>query len=120
MEPLHDATVTTRDELDALLKKEGDNVVILKFSAEWCVPCREIAPAFLHLVQEMEGVTAADADADSSQELFEEFDIKGMPTFLFFKNASLEARLRKGTIDEIHTELKRLLPTPKLVLDADF
>lgn len=112
--------VTSKEELSSLLKKESDNVVILKFSAEWCAPCKEIAPAFAELVAGTEGVKVVEVDSDSAQNLFHEYEITGMPTFLFFKNELLESRLRKGTIEQIHTELKRLLPRPQLVLDADF
>jgi thiol-disulfide isomerase/thioredoxin len=112
--------VTCKEELDPLLEREAENVVILKFSADWCAPCKEFAPSFYELVREKQGVKVVDINSDSSQSLFEQYEIKGMPTFLLFKNQSLEARLRKPTIDEIHTELKKLLPRPVLTLDEDF
>lgn len=121
-EPLVYERVNTQKDLDSFLKTHANTVVIVKFSADWCAPCKQISEGFDSLVASKQqfGLACAVADADSSQELFEEHDIKGMPSFIFFKDNKPVSRLKKCTVDDINAELKSLLPAPELVLDADF
>ncbi len=114
-------SVSTKNDLDELLTKEAEKVVIVKFGAEWCAPCQAIAPAYAEVLQEFqEHVVSVAAGHDDAEELFEEYEVTGMPTFLVFKNSKMEMRLRKPDAQEIRDALKQTCPRPPLVLDEDF
>jgi len=63
----------------------GSEKLIIKFGAEWCKPCKAMAP-ILKDIEENNGIIVIDLDVDSESELTEEFGIKGIPTLIYYKN----------------------------------
>lgn len=87
-------SVSTKGELDELLTKEVEKVVIVKFGAGWCAPCQKIAPADAEVLQEFdEHVVSVAAGHDDAEELFDHHEVTGMPTFVLFKHSKMEMRL---------------------------
>jgi thioredoxin 1 len=71
---------------------EGKPVVV-DFWAEWCGPCRMIAPAVAELAEEYAGrVTVGKCNVDEDNELPSKFAIRNIPTLLFFKGGELVDR----------------------------
>lgn len=61
--------------------------VVADFWAEWCGPCKRIAPVLEELAKEYSGkAKVVKVDVDSNQELAARFAIKSIPTLLFFKS----------------------------------
>ena len=61
--------------------------VMVDFWAEWCGPCKMIAPAVHDLALEYEGkLNVAKLDVDSSPEIASQYGIRSIPALLFFKN----------------------------------
>ncbi len=59
--------------------------VVVDFWAEWCGPCKRIAPMLEELATEFSGrAKIAKVDIDSNQMLAERFGIRSIPTLLFF------------------------------------
>ena len=72
------------NNIDEVLKSE---FAILDFSAEWCGPCRMLAPILEEISDEFDGIVDVfGADTDMNQELAAEFGIQSIPSLLFFKN----------------------------------
>lgn len=114
-------SVSTKKELEEILSKEDEKVVIVKFGADWCAPCQAIAPAYAEVLEEFDPhVVPISAGHDEAEELFEEYEVTGMPTFLLFKNAKVERFLKKPDAQEIRSALKQSCPRPPLVLDENF
>ena len=60
--------------------------VLVDFYADWCGPCRMVAPLVDEIAQANVGkILIAKIDADHAQGLLKQFDIRGIPTVIFFK-----------------------------------
>lgn len=63
---------------------KGNKPVIIKFSAEWCGPCRMIAPILDEINTELDGkVDFYQVDIEDQYELASKFNIRSVPTVLF-------------------------------------
>ena len=82
--PIH----TTDDEFDQVIKQHPN--VIVDFWAEWCAPCRAIAPMIDDLAKKYAGkMTFVKLNTDENPRVPQQYMIMGIPTLLFFKDGKL-------------------------------
>ena len=65
-------------------KFKGDRPVLIDFYADWCVPCKMVAPIVDELATEYDGqVDVYKADTEQVPELAEKFDVQSIPALVF-------------------------------------
>jgi thioredoxin 1 len=69
---------------------QSEGAVIVDFWAEWCGPCKMIAPLLDEIAREKASVVkVAKVNVDESQSLSFKYNIRAIPALLFFKNGQL-------------------------------
>ena len=72
----------------------GDEPVLVDFWAEWCGPCKRVAPVLDELAGEMDGkVRIAKLNVDENQQTAYQFQVSSIPTFILFKNGKMADRM---------------------------
>ncbi|HEX7455051.1 MAG TPA: thioredoxin TrxA [Gallionella sp.] len=66
--------------------------VLVDYWAEWCGPCRMIAPILDEIAKEYAGrLSIAKINVDENQQTPQKFGVRGIPTLMLFKNGNIEA-----------------------------
>jgi len=86
-------TVLSEENWDQEVLK-SDTPVLVDFWAQWCGPCRMVAPVLEQIAEEMDGkVRIAKLDVDANQQLAYQFQVQSIPTFILFKNGQMADRM---------------------------
>lgn len=67
----------------------SDKPVMVDFFAEWCGPCKMLAPTIEELAKETPGWKIGKLDVDTSQKVAGKYGIQSIPTLLFFKDGQV-------------------------------
>jgi thioredoxin 1 len=79
---------------------DSSEPVLVDFFAEWCGPCKAMAPALDAVAKEMKGkVKIAKIDVDQNPEITQKYHIQAMPTLLIFKDGKVAAQ-RVGALTQ--------------------
>jgi len=71
---------------------ESTKPVLVDYWAEWCGPCKMIAPILEDIAEEYDGrVTIAKLNIDENPSIPPKYGIRGIPTLMLFKNGAVEA-----------------------------
>ncbi|CAH1243027.1 TXN [Branchiostoma lanceolatum] len=93
--------VETHEDFKAVLTEAGGKLVVVDFMAQWCGPCKGIAPEVEKMEKEFDDVIFIKIDVDVNKETAEECEISCMPTFQFFKNSQKVAEFSGANKDKL-------------------
>ncbi|MGM3191045.1 thioredoxin TrxA [Dickeya dadantii subsp. dieffenbachiae] len=84
---------------------QSEHVTLVDFWADWCGPCKMIAPILDEIADEFDGkLTVAKLNIDDNPATAPKYGIRGIPTLLLFKNGEVAATkvgaLSKGQLKE--------------------
>ncbi len=66
--------------------------VLVDYWANWCAPCKMIAPVLDEIAEEYAGrIKVVKVDIDENRAITERFNVRGIPTLILFKNGEAEA-----------------------------
>jgi thioredoxin 1 len=83
-------TVVVTDDSFATEVEQHGGLTVVDFWATWCGPCRMIAPILDQLSEEFAGrVKITKLDVDANQKTSMRFQVRSIPTLLFFKDGKL-------------------------------
>lgn len=95
--------VTTESFAEQVL--DSDIPVLVDFTAEWCVPCREVDPIIMSLYPEMYGrAKIFKLDIDKDTEVYRNLGISGLPNVLFFNDGVEQDRISSPQPREIYVQ----------------
>ncbi len=71
----------------------SDKPVLIDFWAEWCTPCKMIAPILEELAREQTSIQIAKLDVDANPEIAMRFNVMSIPTLLVIQDGEIKKRL---------------------------
>lgn len=78
----------------ATLVERAPGLVLVDFTADWCPPCRRLAPDIGALANERAGsLTIVKVDADEQPDLTARFGVRSLPTLMFFRDGEAVERV---------------------------
>ncbi|MCD7818313.1 MAG: thioredoxin [Lachnospiraceae bacterium] len=79
--------INTQEQFDLEVLK-AEEPVLVDFYADWCGPCKALAPLMEELDQEADGYRVAKVNVDKLPELAQQYRVASIPTVLVFKNGA--------------------------------
>ena len=90
---MSNALSVNKDNFDSEVIK-SDKPVIVDFWAEWCGPCKALAPILDEIATEVAGAKVVKVNVDEASELAQQYGIRGIPTLIFFKDGEVKSKMK--------------------------
>ena len=92
------------NNFDKIIKE--NQIVVIDFWATWCAPCRNFAPIYEAVSNQLNSVVFAKVNTEEEEDLATKFQIRSIPTLVIFKNQE-QVLSQSGSLNE--SDLKNLI-----------
>ena len=103
--------IETLFDYDDLLNDSFKNLVVIKFTAKWCGPCRHLINPIRQLSVEYRDIIFAEADIDNTNinvlKIFQE--VTRVPTLVFIKDYNIIYQFSGASVDKLKSTIKEYL-----------
>jgi thioredoxin len=82
--------------------------VILDFYADWCGPCKKLAPIFEELSNQYPNISFIKINTDKAEELAKKYDISALPSVLYLNDGEVISIIKGFNTEKIKSELEEL------------
>jgi thioredoxin 1 len=90
----HTAARPLTDETFAAEIEQSRGIALVDFGADWCPPCRMMAPVIERIASEYAGrATVGTLDVDANPRVQARYDVRSLPTFLLFRDGEVVDRI---------------------------
>jgi thioredoxin 1 len=110
--------INTLQELNKLSENSKSKKVIIDFFANWCGPCKKIAPEYIKLSEKYPDIEFCKCDVDEATTISEVFNINSLPTFIFLSDGNIVNTLEGADLEGLN-ELIKELNDLKPILDTN-
>lgn len=100
--------VPSADKFDEFVQNPEGKAVFVDFFAEWCPPCRMVAPVLEELSAKFTEVIFLKVDVDQCQDLATRFSIRAMPTFIAFRKGEEVEQVVGADVAKIEKLLEQI------------
>lgn len=98
--------VINSENFDEVINK--DEVIVVDFSASWCMPCRMLKPILEKVEEKMEGMSFYNLDIDDSEDIAKRYRIFSVPTIVCFRSGKkLDSMVGLNSYDEVASFVHR-------------
>jgi len=107
--------VENEETLQYMLDGAGSKLVVVDWFAEWCGPCKKIAPLLESLSEKSSNrLLFLKVDVDAARELAQAYGVKSMPTIMFFRQGKLVNQIVGADMVRLQREIARENLNPAL------
>ncbi|CAH8589343.1 unnamed protein product [Schistosoma turkestanicum] len=99
--------VQTEEELEQAIKESETRLMILDFFADWCGPCKRVAPELDKICEEWEDVLFVKLNVDELESAAETYAIAAMPTFIAFKGGEKVDEVVGANLDKLREMIEK-------------
>ncbi|KAG5192942.1 thioredoxin-like protein [Tribonema minus] len=93
-------------KLDQEIKEAGNMLVVVDFFADWCGPCKAIAPKYKAMAEEFPKAVLLKVNVDKNKAASERYSVSSMPTFVFLKGGRVVDTLKGADEGTLRTKIK--------------
>ncbi|KAF5017467.1 hypothetical protein F66182_10601 [Fusarium sp. NRRL 66182] len=101
--------IASKGQFDSLLK--SSRIVVADFYADWCGPCKQIAPFYESLADTLSRpniVTFVKVNSDNNPDLSQEYSVSSLPTFLVFRDGKVIDQVQGADPQRLKSVLQKL------------
>eukprot|EP00892_Ulva_mutabilis_P010065 jgi/Ulvmu1/7430/UM036_0091.1 len=103
--------VSSATEFDQHIANPDGKAVFVDFFAEWCPPCRMVAPVLEELSANYPNIIFLKVDVDKCPDLSQKFSIRAMPTFIAFRKGEQVEQVVGADLEKIEALLEQIAST---------